>query len=59
MAGQDEYNLAEAIVAAILTTAVIDSTGTSPQHAVNQYARTLQRLREAGGVLHPSVPDKS
>ena len=49
---EEAINL-ECLVAAILTVAVIDQTGTTPLYAVKQYAATLQRLREMGGPVNP------
>ena len=51
----EQEMLAEAIVAAILTTAVLDSTGCMPNWAVKRYTETLQALRQAGGPFNPSV----
>jgi len=45
----------EAIVAAILTNAVIHSSMTTIKSVVEHYADILQELRQAGGAINPSL----
>lgn len=52
LAQSDEEIRLECMVAAILTVAVVGKDGTSPTYAVNQYARTLAALQQAGGPVH-------
>ncbi len=47
----------EQIVAAILTTGSLDSTGTSPAYAVKRYAMILGELRVLG-VNHGDPPQR-
>ena len=44
-----ERDQLEAIIAAILTTVVIDSAGTTAKNAINRYAQVLDELRKSGG----------
>ena len=43
----------ECHIAAMLTISVIGQAGATPPHAVNQYCRVLQMLRQAGGPVNP------
>jgi hypothetical protein len=55
---RDEATRFECLVAAILTTATVDSTSQTPVYVVNQYQRTLDALRRAGGPVNPSQLDR-
>jgi len=48
----------ECVVAAILTNASIDSTGSTSQNTVTRYAQVLQMLRAAGGPISPNPDSK-
>jgi hypothetical protein len=50
---RDQETHLECLVAAILTTAVVDSTGSTPGWVVRRYAETLQELRAKGGPVNP------
>jgi hypothetical protein len=52
--GAGDAQQLECIVAAILTAASIGASGNSPEIAVKRYAEILQRLRAAGGPVHPN-----
>ena len=45
----------ECIIAAILTTGSVGSTGTSPELVVSRYAMVLEALRRAGGYTDMQI----
>ena len=45
----------ECLVAAILTTATVESKAHSVAYVINRYTKTLEMLRRAGGALNPTT----
>jgi hypothetical protein len=47
----DEHSQLDAMVAAILTVAVVGTDGISPTYAVERYREILNEMRKTGGAL--------
>lgn len=52
----DQQSWNEAFVAAILTAATVDSSGTNPKTVMLRYCQVLSELRQCGGAINPSPP---
>ena len=46
----DEHSQLDAIIAAILTVAVVGSDGATPEYAIERYRQILDSVRQGGGA---------
>jgi hypothetical protein len=53
----DEHSQLDAMIAAILTVAVVGTDGISPMYAVERYREILNEMRKTGGALSSAKRD--